>query len=294
MTRLKNQSINILFLMTTMFLVSNCGDDDDETEIVTASFEVATTDLAADAAIEFTNTSENATYYIWNFGDGNASSDENPSHTYDSAGTYTVSLIAIGGSSSDTAKTSIEVDASNVTIFPGEGITDVTIFETYWKDIKNLYGTDTSMEVNYYDGGDDSYYYFVIGYEDVGTYFYIYSDGVAKLYDSAYVYAIALWSPLYEGTTKEGIGMSSTDSEMEDAYGEADDSESGTYSGSVTYTYYEYNSLGVAFLDLSSGYNIYEIDIYQSSGSASSSSSDKNKILSNSFLENKKLKVKNY
>ncbi len=293
MTRLKNQSINILFLMTTMFLVSNCGDDDDETEIVTASFEVATTDLAADAAIEFTNTSENATYYVWNFGDGNASSDENPSHTYDSAGTYTVSLIAIGGSSSDTAKTSIEVDASNVTIFPGEGITDVKLYETTWSEIKSLYGTDTTMILYSEESGDSITYYYEIGYEDLGIYFYIYSKGLAKLYDDAYVYGIILWSPLYEGTTSKGIGMGSTGSDITEAYGDAEYTSSGTYSGSITYTYYEYSSIGIAFYDLSSNYNVYQINIFYTSGSSSSASVE-NIELSNSFLENKKLKVKNY
>ena len=34
------------------------------------------------------NTSENASWIEWNFGDGQISSDENPIHTYNSAGTY--------------------------------------------------------------------------------------------------------------------------------------------------------------------------------------------------------------
>ena len=34
------------------------------------------------------NTSKNASWIEWNFGDGQISSDENPIHTYDSAGTY--------------------------------------------------------------------------------------------------------------------------------------------------------------------------------------------------------------
>ncbi|MBN1340455.1 MAG: DUF2271 domain-containing protein [Bacteroidales bacterium] len=42
----------------------------------------------------FTNTSVNATSYQWDFGDGNTSSENNPQHTYNDPGTYTVSLTA--------------------------------------------------------------------------------------------------------------------------------------------------------------------------------------------------------
>ncbi len=42
----------------------------------------------------FTNSSLNATSYEWDFGDGNASTDESPNHTYTEAGIYMVSLTA--------------------------------------------------------------------------------------------------------------------------------------------------------------------------------------------------------
>lgn len=42
--------------------------------------------------VQFTNTSVNGTNYSWNFGDGNNSSSQNPSHTYTSTGNYVVSL----------------------------------------------------------------------------------------------------------------------------------------------------------------------------------------------------------
>jgi PKD repeat protein len=44
--------------------------------------------------VSFNNQSTNATSYSWDFGDGNGSTDENPSHTYDVGGTYTVTLTA--------------------------------------------------------------------------------------------------------------------------------------------------------------------------------------------------------
>jgi PKD repeat protein len=44
--------------------------------------------------VVFTNTSTGANNYGWNFGDNTQSSQQNPSHTYNSPGTYTVTLIA--------------------------------------------------------------------------------------------------------------------------------------------------------------------------------------------------------
>ena len=42
----------------------------------------------------FTNTSAGGTSWLWDFGDGDTSSAQNPVHTFSSPGTYTVTLIA--------------------------------------------------------------------------------------------------------------------------------------------------------------------------------------------------------
>lgn len=46
------------------------------------------------ATVTFANTSTNAQAYLWDFGDGNTSTEFNPVHTYSAPGNYTVTLTA--------------------------------------------------------------------------------------------------------------------------------------------------------------------------------------------------------
>lgn len=59
--------------------------------------------------VEFTNSSETATEYFWNFGDTNTSNEESPTHTYSMDGTYMVQLIAANPCNSDTITTTINI-----------------------------------------------------------------------------------------------------------------------------------------------------------------------------------------
>ena len=63
----------------------------------TVSFTTNTSDYCINNAVTFTNTTTPAagagSTYSWNFGDGNLSSQENPTHTYLVAGNYNVQLV---------------------------------------------------------------------------------------------------------------------------------------------------------------------------------------------------------
>ena len=63
--------------------------------LTTSEFSVfdSTINLPAAVAI-FTNFSQNATSYLWNFGDGATSTDQNPYHIYTTVGNYTITLIS--------------------------------------------------------------------------------------------------------------------------------------------------------------------------------------------------------
>jgi PKD repeat protein len=58
------------------------------------AFTASTAQCQAPCEVSFKNTTENASAYEWNFGDGSVSSEANPSHTFNQAGTYTVKLVA--------------------------------------------------------------------------------------------------------------------------------------------------------------------------------------------------------
>jgi hypothetical protein len=66
----------------------------------------------ANNVVSFTNTSMNATNYLWDFGDGDTSTMENPLHTYD-YGDYTARLIAASACDADTASIPISVITGN-------------------------------------------------------------------------------------------------------------------------------------------------------------------------------------
>jgi PKD repeat protein len=57
----------------------------------------------------FFNTSANATSFLWDFGDGETSSEENPVHVYDAKGTYNVKLLVSDDSDEDSMEQEIFV-----------------------------------------------------------------------------------------------------------------------------------------------------------------------------------------
>lgn len=88
----------------------------------TANFTVDRTSAIVGADVRFTSTSNGPiNRFSWNFGDGNTSSSENPSHEYDSPGTYTVSLTVSGDCGSDT-----ETKTNLITIIPACSEAQVT------------------------------------------------------------------------------------------------------------------------------------------------------------------------
>ena len=119
MKSIKLSFLPFLVVVMGLLIVSSCGKDDPPTPagddpVSSFQFEISDTDFLE---VTFSNFSQNATSYSWNFGDSNSSTEENPVHTYDAAGSYTVELTATNadGKSATSSKT-IEITDPNEAI----------------------------------------------------------------------------------------------------------------------------------------------------------------------------------
>jgi PKD repeat protein len=83
-----------------------------------ASFESDSTRGTVPLTVRFKSTSTQGANpiqsYFWDFGDKKTSTEQNPIHTYDSAGQFTVSLIISDGTSADTTTKTNFITVSNV------------------------------------------------------------------------------------------------------------------------------------------------------------------------------------
>ncbi len=115
-----------------------------DTTTVRASF---TTNQIDDTSFSFTNNSINAASYFWDFGDGNYSTLEDPSHIYSTNGTYFVSLIANKVCKSDTILDSVIVNTpagisndinNDFILYPNPASDIITIKTSIFKHLNKL------------------------------------------------------------------------------------------------------------------------------------------------------------
>ncbi len=101
----------LIYLIGFLFLLIACSDDE---EIISPkacfTYSVDTGSNAMDKYVSFINCSENADDYTWNFGDGNISTETNPTHYYSDDNEFIVTLTASNNSNSDIATDTINVN----------------------------------------------------------------------------------------------------------------------------------------------------------------------------------------
>ena len=80
-------------------------------DVPVASFSTNSNVYCAGETISFTDGSSNSpTSWLWNFGDGNSSTSQNPNHIYGTAGSYTVNLTATNAFGAGNTSMNIQVD----------------------------------------------------------------------------------------------------------------------------------------------------------------------------------------
>ena len=237
-----------LIILTIFFLSNGC----EKNEPAKAGFSISASVVETGQAVQFTNESQNASHYQWEFGDGRLSFEKDPSHTYTVTGVYQVKLIAIGKENSDSVSMQVTVNESvEPTIFEGKGIEGIDV-QTPWKDIYPGFTTDSLHFINYFE--DYDVYYHRIYYLEDGIGFGILSADTLLKDDDPMV-VIMLFYP-YSGTTAKRIAIGSLIDDAISAYG-TPNIEQGT-----NFTGYYYESIGIDFYTFDSDY-IEEIQIYQ-------------------------------
>jgi peptidyl-prolyl cis-trans isomerase B (cyclophilin B) len=88
-TKNKMRQIALLSVLVVFFV--SCGEKPE------ADFRWAPLEPVAGETVKFTNLSQNAKSYSWNFGDMSIGSEANPTHVYKKSGTYIVDLRAHNG-----------------------------------------------------------------------------------------------------------------------------------------------------------------------------------------------------
>ena len=125
--------------------VNDCGADS-SCQIVAITCDAPSTDWSFNTTnlnASFTDLSSNSpNAWLWDFGDGNTSTSQNPNHSYASTGSYTVCLTSINDCGADSTCSILilenllvtEVDLDQTTIFPNPTsnklIIDIPINET--------------------------------------------------------------------------------------------------------------------------------------------------------------------
>lgn len=106
---MKNFKLLIIALIVTL---TSCKKDDEIQQNVIADFTYNLTVEENHAIISLCNTSQNATTYSWSFPNSidETSTEEQPKATYTENGTYTITLVASNGSSTDTKSIEITID----------------------------------------------------------------------------------------------------------------------------------------------------------------------------------------
>jgi len=99
----------ILYFVVGLFFLSSCNRP-----IANFIVENSTDDIKAPAKITFTNQSKKADIYLWDFGDGDTSSQINPTHKFLMSGNYTVELIAKKGNKVAKTKRQVHVKAPEI------------------------------------------------------------------------------------------------------------------------------------------------------------------------------------
>ncbi len=139
--------------------------------LTVANFSASATTVAVNTQVNFTDSSSNSpTSWYWDFGDGNISTAQNPSHTYTSGGKYNVGLTATKASGQNTKIVDryMTITAAPVADFWGKSQNGAAPVTTVFLDESSNFPTSWSW--NFGDGNTSTVQNPTHVYSNVGTY----------------------------------------------------------------------------------------------------------------------------
>lgn len=140
-----------------------------------ACFTYSPSSIEAGQTVSFNNCSSNADTYYWDFGDGTNSTAVSPSHVYNEAGSYNVTLTATGGGNSDSETKQLTVNSTGGTTVRIDFSVEMSIeyiwgrfdFDIDFVDIAgsfNDWGDGTQYKLTY-TGTEGKWYVGIDGFE---------------------------------------------------------------------------------------------------------------------------------
>ena len=119
----------LLLALTVLTLFAACKKQNTK-----ATFTVPKSSYYLTEVVSFSNQTENGKSYTWDFGDGQTSADENPTHAYNKSGTFIVTLTA--GKSTFTKNVKINKGSASYEI--NNQFTFGLDFVSFWYDGKDI------------------------------------------------------------------------------------------------------------------------------------------------------------
>jgi PKD repeat protein len=251
MLKLSAKSIVLTLALILPFAACNI---DKSQFIPTVQFSASTTYTITGTTVTFTNQSSGATSYLWKFGDGTVSTEANPSHRFDSIGSFRVILTGYNTNGTNSDSVTIEVRNGHVTILDALGIQG-TYLGTSWFDVQYKYSNNALYKTTY--DAVHNIYLNQVYYKTNGIYFIFVSAG-STLKISDYVGEIIVVNP-FAGNSLYGISIGSPRGNVLYYYGKPS-STSVNADNSEAYWDYVYN--GISFYILNETYRVEAMEIY--------------------------------
>lgn len=178
----------LIIIILSVILLTSCEKDDVQPTAITACFTYQI-DETNHKEVHFFNCSAYATSYLWDFGDGTTSTEEEPVHVYDGDFPFLASLVACNENGSDTVFLDVTDDVvvrkPNIYIYPiqesdldvsisfpmgGEVLASIPEYNTGWYIHVDPEGIiDDEYTYLFYESKHPNYYQFAKGWCITGS-----------------------------------------------------------------------------------------------------------------------------